>query len=409
MKRTVSLLLTLALLAACLSSLAAGYEVKTKTLEHSVVGTLNSSGCSYEGKIKLHNYIGALKIKLPVGEEKEEAEIAVVLADADPAVEVEMKRFSGHIYGATLSVDEYHYSGGSFEKSDEKAGRGASGPKGGSVTLGETGGLYSGRVFFYYSVDDMGYETIEDIPDAQWSDLFWFNLGSTYVLSLEPQDVNTFMATGRLEGYAWPGLKDLLAHNSTAAPSGFENFKPHETYSPDLFTDTENEWFTQYVSRVYEYGLMKGKGQGEFLPYGTMTVAEGVTLSARLHNIYRGGDGVFVQGEPWYQVYSDYAARYDIASADDFDSMTRPMTRRELARLMVAAVDITELEAINSAVKIPDVPESDRDYDAVIALYRAGVLTGDETGSFWPERQITRAEVAAITARLVCPELRVEK
>ena len=127
MKRTVSLLLTLALLAACLSSLAAGYEGKTKTLEHSVVGTLNSSGCSYEGKIKLHNYIGALKIKLPVGEEKEEAEIAVVLAGADPAVEVEMKRFSGHIYGATLSVDEYHYSGGSFEKSDEKAGRGASG------------------------------------------------------------------------------------------------------------------------------------------------------------------------------------------------------------------------------------------------------------------------------------------
>ncbi len=409
MKKLISLVMTLALLTSCLSGLAVGYEVETKTLEHNVLGTLNTSGADYEGRIRIHNYIGTLRLDLPVGDETEEAEVAVVLAGADPVVEVELRRFSGHIYPATLSADEYHYNGKSFQRSEEKAGSGASDKSGGSLTPGATGGLYSGRVYFYYSIEDLGYASVDEIPDDKWRDLFWFNLGSTYLLSLEPEDVSAFMSTGELEGFGWPGLRELLAAGSTEIPSGFENFRAVLTYAADLFTDVEGRWYTAYVSRVYEYGLMNGKGGGVFAPAGTMTVAEALTLCARLHSIYRGGDGRFEQGDLWYQVYVGYLAANGVA-VDGFDSYDRAVTRREMARLMVAAVDITELEAINSAVTIPDVPESDGDYDAIVALYRAGVLTGgDEEGSFFPEREITRAEVSAIAARLVCPELRVEK
>lgn len=70
---------------------------------------------------------------------------------------------------------------------------------------------------------------------------------------------------------------------------------------------------------------------------------------------------------------------------------------------------VTDLPAINdiSANAIPDLePRLGPEY--TLELYRAGVLTGvDDRGTFAPWSTMTRAEAAAICARILRPELRV--
>ena len=74
--------------------------------------------------------------------------------------------------------------------------------------------------------------------------------------------------------------------------------------------------------------------------------------------------------------------------------------RRTFAYRMAA---VTDLPAINEISGLPDAAEP-----YVLELYRAGVLTGsDEYGTFLPYSTLTRAEAAAICARILRPELRV--
>lgn len=72
-------------------------------------------------------------------------------------------------------------------------------------------------------------------------------------------------------------------------------------------------------------------------------------------------------------------------------------------------VAVTDLPAINDIAK-DDIPDPDPAFDAgsALVLYRAGVLTGvDGAGTFDGQKALTRAEAAAILARVLRPELRV--
>ncbi len=81
--------------------------------------------------------------------------------------------------------------------------------------------------------------------------------------------------------------------------------------------------------------------------------------------------------------------------------------RRHFASaLATAAVDLEEIHAIDT---VPDIGELwDDEQAAILALYRAGILNGvDAAGSFAPEKTLTRAEAAAMVARVLDPALRL--
>lgn len=78
------------------------------------------------------------------------------------------------------------------------------------------------------------------------------------------------------------------------------------------------------------------------------------------------------------------------------------------------AVASGELETLHPANAIPDVPREDNpnmtpaQIEAVYRLYAAGILQGvDAQGNFAPTRALTRAEAAAMVARVLDPEQRV--
>ncbi len=414
MKRLISALLCILLLAGVMPTAWAA-EVETTTLSKGVLGTLGSSGVSYQAHLTVPGYLGQLETTLVMDGEEEDVSISVVLLKGkdEATVDVELKRFGGCIYDAKLDVTQYAYKAGEGFVSGRGRGlNGTSTQKGGSLGLGSKGGFYSGRIHFYYSLEDMNYRNIDVIPNEKWTELFWFDLGVDYILALTEADVEAFMTTGELDGFNWPGLRQMLGGEGDLAiytDGSFDHFADINPYETGVFSDISTQWYAPYVARAYTVNLMKGNEDGTFYAEGKVTVAEAITIAARLHNIYYGRTGEFEQGSPWYQVYVGYAIERGMIGKDTFDDYERPITRKEMAELLSKAVELTELTCINAVSTIPDVAADDEAYAAIVALYESGVLTGSEAdGSFLPEDDIIRAEAATMIARLVTADLRIK-
>ena len=182
-------------------------------------------------------------------------------------------------------------------------------------------------------------------------------------------------------------------------------FPQKESYTAGQFSDVAGgAWYAESVASACRLGLMKGTKDGTFSPGGTVSLAEAVTMAARIHSIYTTGGETFVQGTPWYQVYEDYAAKNGILIGSyDAARMKAPSSRAEFACLFARALPEEGLYPINEIRDnaIPDVPVTASYGAFVYRLYRAGVLVGsDAKGTFLPQSGISRSEAAAIVTRM---------
>lgn len=180
------------------------------------------------------------------------------------------------------------------------------------------------------------------------------------------------------------------------------------------FTDVSSGvWYYQGVKDSYELGLMNGTSTDgtTFSPSGMFTVAEAMTISARMHHIYNGGDGTLpITSSDWRQNAANYCLSNGLCNSGQFDNYYRNITRAEMIMLFAAAQSDSEWTAINSIKELPDVSASTDYYSAIFKLYNAGVLVGnDDYGTCNPYAYITRAEVAAIAARCADPNQRLKK
>ncbi|MDO4516221.1 MAG: S-layer homology domain-containing protein [Bacillota bacterium] len=190
------------------------------------------------------------------------------------------------------------------------------------------------------------------------------------------------------------------------------HFRKTAVYTQGQFSDVAtNQWYTGNVAAAVEFGLMKGDS-GLFRPTGSVTIAEAVTLAARIHSIYETGKDSFAQssGGKWYQVYLDYAYQKGLISRSYYTcNVNQKATRAQFAEILSKALPDEALPACSTVADnaIPDVSLSQSWGPAVYKLYRAGILTGDLDGSFRPKDSITRAEAAVIAARMADTDNRV--
>jgi len=204
----------------------------------------------------------------------------------------------------------------------------------------------------------------------------------------------------------------IIAINS-ADMAPYNNFSSHKnfTYAPGHFSDIdESQWYgaegQKVVAKVFEYGLVCGKGDKQFDPDGALSLAEAIKIACVVHNIYNGGDISFSQSTPWYQEYIDYAVKNGIIKQDDFGGdYNRAATRAEAAYIFSGAVSRKGLPQIND-IKPSDVSPDTPYADNIILLYNAGILCGDGNG-FAPGSSLSRAEACALVSRLILPTERV--
>ena len=201
-----------------------------------------------------------------------------------------------------------------------------------------------------------------------------------------------------------------LAPAVLAAGASLSNFRKVNEYPEGQFTDVKDgDWFAEYVEAGYEFGLIKGTSESTYSPDNNITIAQSITLAARLHAIFNTGSESFVQGSPWYQVYVDYAVENGIIGTNEYSNYDAKATRAQFACILAAAFPDTALKKINAVAygAIPDVTGNEYCGASVYKLYNAGVLTGsDGYGTFHPTNNIKRSEVAAIVTRMADTGLR---
>lgn len=193
-----------------------------------------------------------------------------------------------------------------------------------------------------------------------------------------------------------------------------DNFKRTLTYEPGRFSDVKSsDWFADNVAAAYEYQLVNGTSATSYEPNSNITIAQTITLAVRLHRMFYGKGEFIITGwnDPWYQPYVDYAVENGIIKSGEYtsSSFNNNASRRRFAYIMASALPSEALSNINNIAmgKIPDVSSDNEFAAAVYQLYNAGILTGnDEYGTFLPNSNIRRSEVAAIVTRMADTKLR---
>ncbi len=183
-----------------------------------------------------------------------------------------------------------------------------------------------------------------------------------------------------------------------------EGYEPRkETMS---FVDVaKTSWYYGDVKTAYESRLVDGKTSTEYKPNDSISFSEAIKLAACMHQLYhRGGINLVNGKEVWYSTYVDYADENKIIDKKAIAGKEKEIIKRkEFVDIFYNALPGSGYMGINRVNnnKIPDVKIKDDYADKIYAFYRAGILTGsDEKGTFKPESNIQRSEVAAILTRM---------
>ncbi|MCL2060917.1 MAG: S-layer homology domain-containing protein [Oscillospiraceae bacterium] len=217
------------------------------------------------------------------------------------------------------------------------------------------------------------------------------------------------------------GAENTAAGAGTVADAGaatrsMSNFVMTRYYSHDKYTDVdENMWYGtknfNTIADVYQYELMSGDSPTTFNPTGNITIAEAITIAARVHSIYTTGHKLElapIPDAPWFQGYVNYAIDNGIISSGVFDDYDRAASRAEMAYIFAYALHEATYKDRYDVNWPPDVDESTPYYNEIMKLYSTGIVGGDEgTWAFRHADNITRAETAAIIIRLAVDNKRL--
>lgn len=200
-------------------------------------------------------------------------------------------------------------------------------------------------------------------------------------------------------------------------------FVPARSYTGQFGDISPSDWYYEAVKSLYELGLTEGKGAGDrFDPGGQVTVAEIVTMAARLRSLWETGDSeagpeACTAPGAWYQPYAVYLQQAGAIGGELEGAYARPATRAEMAHVLSGALPGEMFTPLNgelvasawtSGQYIRDVtPETAYSGD-ILQLYTWGITAGsDDAGAFQPETEISRAQAAAMVARMAFGEQRL--
>lgn len=186
-------------------------------------------------------------------------------------------------------------------------------------------------------------------------------------------------------------------------------FTKNRTYENNFSDVAENAWYAGNVASVYEIGLMEGVSDNKFDTESEISVAQAITIAARLHSIYNDTEIPDVAEGRWFQKYVDYGVKNGIFVEMQFDSYSRSIMSYEMVQLFAAALPDEHFPAINDIKEVHDVPALVEFNKDVLLFYNAGILNGnDETGTFLPMSAITRKRAAVILSRTALFENRLK-
>lgn len=162
-------------------------------------------------------------------------------------------------------------------------------------------------------------------------------------------------------------------------------------------------WAESDIQKAADYGLMQGTGAGFGLGQ-TISRAEFVTILSRMfawtgHDM--GQSFSDVPFDKWYYEAVELAAAAGVAGSGDTFRPEEPITRLEMAQMLISALGFDALAAQVTATPFSDV--SGEGSGVVALAYDIGMTTGVAVGDkllFLPNATATREEAAAMLVRV---------
>lgn len=219
---------------------------------------------------------------------------------------------------------------------------------------------------------------------------------------------------GRLWGWSETIRNSITCIDTDSLTDTDSKFSASTDYYGFLDAD-ESAWYGSQqqgvIKSVVQLGIMNGYTDGTFHPIGNITLSEAIKMAAVVHATCNNQTISFSasDGGKWYDAYLNYCVKNRIVSSDEYSSLDAYATRAQIAHIFAKATsDFAVVNDIDYDY-ISDVSERSEYADEILALYRAGILTGDErTRTFRPSDTITRAEAAAIISRVALPTTRIK-
>ncbi|RAP74333.1 S-layer homology domain-containing protein [Paenibacillus montanisoli] len=180
------------------------------------------------------------------------------------------------------------------------------------------------------------------------------------------------------------------------------------------FKDTASHWAKPDIDWMSERLLVNGVTPFEFRPENEVTRAEFTAMLTRAIGMkpnHAPSDSVFADVEPgaWYEKDVRTAVALGLVSGVDAKHFApqRPITREEMALLLSRAYRLLNPEGTEAPDRsvLLEFKDSARIHswakDAVALTVQTGLLQGMPNGSFSPDSRATRAQAAAVLARLL--------
>ena len=213
-----------------------------------------------------------------------------------------------------------------------------------------------------------------------------------------------------------------------SSPQPAQPLPPPETYEPDdipyeptpqptpiphpTFVDVSySDWFYEAVMTVVTAGVFIGTGNNEFSPNSHITRAEFVKAIANFTGVnlsaFAGMQSIFddVAADMWYSDAIEWATAYNIVTGfgDGTFRPYAPITREQMALVVFRFLQSTnfELPVMSTHAFVDQGSISYWALEAVLAMQATGIMIGNANGEFSPHDATTRAEVAALFARLL--------
>lgn len=183
--------------------------------------------------------------------------------------------------------------------------------------------------------------------------------------------------------------------------------------APVVFQDVDaSAWYAETVNKASASGIIKGKGNGMFEPGNNLTIAEAMTLAAKVNAVYYDRMDILNSyteqfsgsGIHWAFGIGQYCADYGLLFpwVCEFDD---ECSRYLMGIFFFHALPEENFTAMNDVAKLPEALTQD-EYE-IEALFKAGVMIGDQSG-FRLDSSVTRAEAAALIYRVANPEARIK-
>ena len=178
-------------------------------------------------------------------------------------------------------------------------------------------------------------------------------------------------------------------------------------YNKVTFTDVpSSEWFASAVAFMSSKNLINGKGANLFAPKAHITRAEIVAILANMAGVdlsaYKTSTFTDVKNSDWYMPAIQWATSIGLANGQTSKTFgpNAPISRQDLAVMihnyarLVASYEMPKNTALNAYADDRNITSYAR--PSIIAMQRAGFMSGKPGNTFDPKGKATRAEVAKI-------------